>query len=77
MMAEDMNVMQLIELEQTIISGVNEDGAPISEHTITKNLNKMVKTLGRPEDRMRLLAIYICCYNLPKQDFKTVMGLLP
>jgi hypothetical protein len=58
------------------LSGVNEEGTPINENTITKNLNKMVKRLGRPEDKFRLLAIYLYCYNLPKPDFTTIVGML-
>ena len=41
------NIMKLIEFEQTILSGVNDQGQSVSDSTIAKELSKVVKTLGR------------------------------
>ena len=41
------NLMKLTEFEQSIISGVNDQGAPLGENTIAKELTKVLKTLGR------------------------------
>ena len=35
-----------------------------------------MKTLGRTEDKLRLLCIYLLCYTLPDADFKTVLKLV-
>lgn len=70
------NVMKLIEFEQTIISGVNDQGQPISETTIAKELTRVIKTLGRQQDKVRLLCIYLLCYTLPDPDFNTVVKLV-
>jgi len=41
------NIMKLIEFEQTIISGVNDQGQTMSENFIAKELTKILKSLGR------------------------------
>ena len=43
---------------------------------IAKELTKIVKTMGRAEDRLRILSIYLMCYALPEPDFKTVLKLV-
>ena len=45
----------------------------MSENVVTKELMKVLKTLGREEDKLRLLCIYLLCYSLPDADFKTVI----
>ena len=74
----DNNIMKLIEFEQTVISGVNDQGSEISVNTVTKELLKLVEKLGkvgRAEDRLRILCIYLLCYSLPNGDFNTVFSL--
>lgn len=73
---DTFNAMELIELEQSIISGVNSNGQPVSENNIAKDLTKMVKTLQRSEDIVRLLIIYLNCYALPDKDLKTIYKLV-
>ena len=68
--------MKLIEFEQTIISGVNDKGQPATETAVAKELTKLLKTLGRPVDKLRLLCIYLLCYGLPDSDFKTISKLV-
>ena len=68
--------MKLIEFEQIIMSGVNDQGQPVSETQIAKELTKVLKTLGRPLDKLRLLSVYLMCYGLPESDFKTVLKLV-
>lgn len=68
--------MKLIEFEQTIISGVNDQGQDVSETFVAKELLKVLKTLGRPQDKIRLLSIYLLCYALPDSDFKTVIKIV-
>ena len=70
------NIMKLIEFEQTVISGVNDKGEPASETLVAKELTKTLRTLERPQDRLRLLGIYILCYGLPDSDFKTISNLI-
>ena len=70
------NIMKLIEFEQTIISGVNDKGQVASETQVAKELTKVLKTLGRPTDKLRLLSIYLMCYGLPDSDFKTISKLV-
>lgn len=70
------NIMKLIEFEQTIVSGVNDQGQTMSENFIAKELTKILKSLGRQEDRLRLLAMYLLCYSIPDPDFKIVLSLV-
>jgi len=48
MASPEFNIMKLIEFEQTLISGVNDKGTPITEMAAAKDLTKVLKTLGRP-----------------------------
>ena len=66
------NIMKLIEFEQTVISGLNDKGDPSQDNQVAKELTKLLKTLERPIDRLRLLSIYVLCYGLPDSDFKTI-----
>ena len=68
--------MRMAELEQTIISGLNDAGKEAQEGTIGKELVKIIKQLGNPHDILRLLAIYISTYSLPEVDFNTCLRLL-
>lgn len=70
------NIMKLIEFEQTIISGVNDQGQKMTDNFITKELMNILKTLGRAEDKLRILSVYLLCYALPEADFKTVLKLM-
>ena len=40
------------------------------------DLNKALKKLVRQEDILRLLSIYVSCYNLSKADYKNIKGYL-
>lgn len=77
MASPDLNIMKLIELEQTFISGVNDKGTPITETAAAKDLTKVLKTLGRPQDKLRLLGIFLMCYGLPDADFKALQKMVP
>jgi len=66
------NIMKLIEFEQTVISGLSDKGDPSQDTQVAKDLTKLLKTLERPIDRLRLLSIYVLCYGLPDSDFKTI-----
>ena len=68
--------MRLVELEQTIISGVNESGVTVNEAAIGKGIMKILRVLKRPEDILRLLAIYMVCYALPDSDYKTCLKIV-
>lgn len=68
--------MRLIELEQTIISGVDENGNSAKESDISKQILKVIKSLKRHEDILRLLSLYVCCYTLPDADFKTILKMV-
>lgn len=68
--------MSLIELEQTIISGVDDSMKEASEKKILKGLLKMIRKLSRKEDIIRLLGIYISCYSLPKQEFREILKIV-
>lgn len=72
MASPDFNIMKLIEFEQTLISGVNDKGTPITEMAAAKDLTKVLKTLGRPQDKLRLLGVFLMCYGLPDADFKAL-----
>jgi hypothetical protein len=48
----------------------------VSDSTIAKELSKVIKSLGRPQDKLRLLCIYLLCYALPDSDFRTVQSLM-
>ncbi len=65
---EEYNILRLIELEQTIISGVDHEATPILEGAIAKQVRQTAKRCGRPMDVVRLLAIYLNCYAIPKAD---------
>lgn len=68
--------MKLIEFEQSIISGLDDQGNAMSDNMVAKELTKLVKVLGRSEDKLRLLSIYLLCYSLPDADFKTLCSLV-
>ena len=70
------NIMRLIEFEQTMISGVNDQGQQVQDNFMTKELTKLLKTLGRTEDKLRLVSMYLLCYSLPNADFRTVLSLV-
>lgn len=72
----EYNIMRLIELEQTIISGVNDKSTALNEGAMSKELTKTIKKIGRPIDIVRLLAIYLNCYAVPKADFKSILSLV-
>jgi len=48
----------------------------MNDNFIAKELTKLLKSLGRSEDRLRLLGIYLMCYSIPEADFKTVLSLV-
>lgn len=48
----------------------------MSDNFIAKELTKLLKTMSRAEDRLRILCIYLLCYSLPNADFKTVLSLV-
>ena len=77
MASPEFNIMKLIELEQTLISGVNDKGTPITETAAAKDLTKVLKTLGRPQDKLRLIGIFLMCYGLPDADFKALQKMVP
>ena len=66
---EEFNLMPLIELEQTIISGISEDFKQVQAEQVSKYVIKQANKLGRNEDVLRLLGIYLNCYSLPKRDY--------
>lgn len=73
MMNPEHDIMALIELEQTIMSGVDDKGQVQSDNFMAKKLLEKIKAVGRPIDRLRVLCIYVLCYGLPDSDFGTLM----
>jgi len=67
-----LNVIPLIEFEQTILSGVNDKGVEVGDATVSRELLNIVRDLGRPQDRLRLLCIYVLCYQISDSDFKSL-----
>ena len=48
----------------------------MNDNFIAKELTKILKSLARYEDRLRLLGIYLMCYSIPDSDFKTILSLV-
>jgi len=73
---KDLAIQEIIELEQTIISGVDDEGKPISDTSIVSQLQKMLKSKTvRNSDLLRLVIIFVGCYELTDQDWNVITKL--
>lgn len=62
-------IMELVALEQAIISGVDDDFKPQTMTSLVKSVNHLVKKL-RLTDSLRLMIIFLCTYKVKDADFK-------
>lgn len=58
---------ELISLEQSIITGVDDAGREVSNMDIIRGITKISKDISR-EDHTRLLLQYLTCYELSEKD---------
>jgi hypothetical protein len=56
---------------------VDHESTTILEGAIAKQVKSTAKKCGRPIDVVRLLAIYLNCYAIPKADLKAVLSFVP
>jgi hypothetical protein len=69
------NFIDLIRLEQMIITGLTDNGAEVKNKEIISEIEKMYKKL-EPIDHCRLLMIYFSCYEVPEKDMNTLLSTL-
>lgn len=67
--------IDLIRVEQMIISGVTDDGTEVTNRDIIKEINKIYKSLD-PEDHARLILIYLACYEVSEKDINSLLSTL-
>lgn len=67
--------IDLIKVEQMIISGLNESGKEVTNKDILKEIENIYRKL-EPIDHIRLLMIYFACYEVPEGDMKTLLSTL-
>ena len=44
----------------------------MSDSTVSRELLNIIRDLGRPMDKLRLLCIYVLCYQISDSDFKSL-----
>ena len=74
---KSQQLAKIIDLEQDIISGIDEYGASINEKNIMKKftlLKKELEQLNQISDIMRLLAIMVNCLDINEKDFDALAG---
>ena len=74
---KSQQLAKIIDLEQDIISGIDEYGASINEKNIMKKfalLKKELEQLNQIPDIMRLLAIVVNCLDINEKDFDMLAG---
>lgn len=74
---KSQQLAKIIDLEQDIISGIDEYGASINEKNIMKKftlLKKELEQLNQITDIMRLLAIMVNCLDINEKDFDALAG---
>ena len=69
------NFIELIKIEQMIISGLNDSGKEITNKDILKEIEKVYRDL-EPSDHARLLMLYCACYEIPDKDLQTLLTTL-
>ena len=67
-----LNIIPLIEFEQTILSGVNDKGIEVSDATVSRELLNIIRDIGRSVDKLRLLCLYVLSYQISESDFKSL-----
>lgn len=67
------HLIKLIQVEQTIISGLDSSGNEVTNKAILKEINDIYKEL-EVEDHLRLLMIYFACYEVPEKDMQTLLS---
>ncbi|CAI2361486.1 unnamed protein product [Moneuplotes crassus] len=68
-------LIDLIRVEQLIISGLTDKGSEVSNRQIIKEINKIYKEL-HPEDHLRLILLYLVCYEISGKDAKSLFSTL-
>lgn len=72
---KNRNMINLIKVEQMIISGIDSKGNEVSAKDIIKEIEKIYKELDTI-DHIRLLMIYIACYDVPEKDLQVLLSTL-
>jgi hypothetical protein len=63
--------MDIIELEQDIVTGVNSDAGVVSNKDIFNKFNKLPKTISE-KDILRLILTLHSCIDITEKDFKMI-----
>ena len=69
------NLIELIRLEQMIISGLNDSGKEVTNKDILKEVEKIYRNL-EPSDHARLLMLYWATFEVPEKDLQTLLSTL-
>ncbi len=64
---KEKNLARLVEVEQLVLSGVDDFGKTAPNRTLIQEISKMKKELTE-EDFLRLLWLYLVMYDLPEKD---------
>ena len=65
--------MDLIELEQDILTGISSSGDSVSNSDIFKKYTAL-KNRIRPEDNLRLICALHTCLDITEKDFSVLAG---
>ena len=74
------NAPKMVEIEDMIISGLEKDSldiekfdqAKVSNVTLVKQISQVSKEL-QPKDYLRIIMIYLACFDLPPKDKNTLL----
>lgn len=62
----------MINLEQKIITGVDNKGAKVNNTKLVMEVSQLAKDLT-DVDYLRMLIIYLCCFELSAKDKATML----
>lgn len=68
-------LISLIKVEQMIISGLNDSGKEVTNKDVLSAIEKIYRDLD-VNDHIRLIMIYIACYDVPDKDVQTLVSTL-
>jgi hypothetical protein len=68
-----MNLYDVIEIEQDIVSGINADGSAIENRKIMTKYTNLNKSISE-EERLRILLTMHSCLDFSENDFTKLLS---
>ena len=72
---KERKIVDLIRIEQMIISGIDDSGKEVTNKQILKSIEGIYRELDL-SDHIRLIMIYIAWYEIPEKDLNTLLSTL-